>query len=115
MDEKTNATIKHKLNDALKTCLPTQENNGNLWIIHYSPVTIVFTEKLHRESFLIIDRTSLYFFILPQACCGGCGGSPALEKYEELRVPLVAISSVNCEGMEMLLNFEFIFYLKYLC
>ena len=109
-----NTTIKHKLNDAIKTSLPTQENNGNLWIIHYSPVTIVLTRKVHRESFLIIDRTSLYFFILPETFCG-CGGSPYLDKYEELRIPLVAISSVNCGGMGIFLNFEFIFYLKYLC
>ena len=91
--------MKNKFIAALTTCLPTLENTGNLWIIHYSPVTIIVGEKSRREGFFVIDRTSLYFFILPEVCCGGCGGSLPLENYEELRIPLVAISSVDVNGM----------------
>ena len=86
-----------KFTAAIKTTLPGLGSVQSYWILHYSPAIFVTGESSRRESFVVIDRTTMYLFIPAGACCG-CG-SPDLKNQEEIRIPLISVLNIIADGM----------------
>jgi hypothetical protein len=97
VDERNVGCIREKFVAAIKSALPGHENTRSLWIIHYSPAMAFISESEHRETFIVVDRTALYLFLLPSACCGGCG-TKQLVNFQEMRIPLLSITGISASS-----------------
>jgi hypothetical protein len=101
VDENKFGCTREKFVAAIKSALPGPENTRSFWIIHYSPAMTIVSKTEHRETFVVMDRTALYLFMLPSACCGGCG-TRQLVNFQEIRIPLLSITGVSASSKSVL-------------
>ena len=97
-NERNTQAPENKLLEAVRRSLPSQKYE-NMWVIHFSP--IIFREgsknEIRRRAFVAVDRCVVYIFIPPLRSTM-CGPTEYFHSYRELRIPLVHIVGISCEG-----------------